>query len=61
MDIERMEHEAYANFPQDYPAYLDTSVLDELRASDYNRLDDQQHMYLDYTGAGLYGSSQVRS
>jgi len=55
-----MEHEAYANFLQDYPVYLETAVLDELRASDYNRLDHQQHTYLDYTGAGLYGRSQVQ-
>ena len=59
-NITGTEREAYANFLQDYPAYLGTAVLDNLRASDYSRLDDQQHTYLDYTGAGLYGASQVR-
>jgi selenocysteine lyase/cysteine desulfurase len=54
------EREAYANFREDYPAYQGTAILDDLRASDYSRLDDQQHTYLDYTGAGLYGGSQVR-
>lgn len=33
-------------------------VLDELRAREYARLNGQ--VYLDYTGAGLYASSQVR-
>ena len=54
------EREAYENFLHDYPAYPGTAILDELRASDYRRLDDQQHTYLDYTGAGLYGTSQVQ-
>jgi selenocysteine lyase/cysteine desulfurase len=34
-------------------------VLDELRARDYGRLDAQGQVYLDYTGSGLYGDSQV--
>ena len=35
-------------------------VLDELRASDFARLDAGGHVYLDYTGAGLYADSQLR-
>ena len=54
------QREAYENFLHDYPDYPGTAILDELRESDYRRLDDQQHTYLDYTGAGLYGSSQVQ-
>jgi selenocysteine lyase/cysteine desulfurase len=42
-----------------YPAYADTSILDELRRSDYPRLDRHQHVYLDYTGGGLYADSQL--
>jgi selenocysteine lyase/cysteine desulfurase len=34
--------------------------LDSLRASDYFRLDQLGHVYLDYTGAGLYGASQIQ-
>jgi selenocysteine lyase/cysteine desulfurase len=44
-----------------YPAYADTSALDELRRTDYPRLDQQQHAYLDYTGGGMYADSQLRA
>jgi selenocysteine lyase/cysteine desulfurase len=35
--------------------------FEQLRRSDYARLDDRDEVYLDYTGAGLYGESQVRA
>jgi selenocysteine lyase/cysteine desulfurase len=35
-------------------------LLDELRATDFARLDRDHHVYLDYTGGGLYASSQLR-
>lgn len=41
------------------PSYLATRKLDQLRARDYARLDAQGQVYLDYTGAGLYGVSQI--
>lgn len=31
-----------------------------LRRREFSRLDEQGHVYLDYTGAGLYAESQVR-
>jgi molybdenum cofactor sulfurtransferase len=34
--------------------------LDDLREAEYSRLDHLRHVYLDYTGAGLYAASQVR-
>lgn len=43
-----------------YPEYADTAVLDELRRTDYARLDAQGQAYLDYTGGGVYADSQVR-
>lgn len=43
-----------------WPEYRTTEALDELRARDYARLDALGEVYLDYTGACLYGSSQVR-
>ncbi len=43
-----------------WPEYASTEALDELRARDYSRLDQLGQVYLDYTGAGLYGASQVR-
>ena len=50
----------YARFLQQYPEYAGTSALDDLRASEYSRLDAQGHAYLDYTGGGLYADSQIR-
>lgn len=41
-----------------YPEYAKTSLLDELRASEYGYLDEQGHVYLDYTGAGLAAHAQ---
>ncbi len=51
---------AYRDFLRDFPSYSATSRLDELRATDYERLDRLGHVYLDYTGGGLYGASQIR-
>jgi selenocysteine lyase/cysteine desulfurase len=52
--------EAQAAFEQQYPTFATTRVLDELRATDYARLDAQEHVYLDYTGGGLYAERQLR-
>jgi len=41
-------------------AYRATAAIDELRATDYARLDRADWVYLDYTGAGLYAESQIR-
>ncbi|MEZ4671930.1 MAG: aminotransferase class V-fold PLP-dependent enzyme [Anaerolineae bacterium] len=38
-----------------------TISFDELRASEFSRLDAGGHVYLDYTGGGLYAESQVRA
>ncbi len=51
---------AFAQFLAGHPAYSATSTLDELRASEYGRLDSQKQTYLDYTGGGLHAASQVR-
>jgi selenocysteine lyase/cysteine desulfurase len=50
-----------AVFRQTYPEYEVTRHLDELRATEYARLDKLGHIYLDYTGGGLYAESQVRA
>ena len=42
------------------PEYAATAVLDDLRRTDYSRLDAEDHVYLDYTGGGMYADSQVR-
>jgi molybdenum cofactor sulfurtransferase len=49
-----------AEFLERYPEYAATVHLDELRATEYRRLDDARHVYLDYTGGSLYAESQVR-
>jgi molybdenum cofactor sulfurtransferase len=50
----------YESFLQAYPTYRATTKLDDLRATEYARLDRQGHVYLDYTGGGLYAESQLR-
>jgi selenocysteine lyase/cysteine desulfurase len=52
---------AQAEFLQQYPEFATTAFLDDLRASDYARLDKGDHVYLDYTGGGLYAESQIRT
>jgi molybdenum cofactor sulfurtransferase len=53
--------EAEAAFRRSAPAYAATCQLDTLRATEYARLDRAGHVYLDYTGGGLYAESQVRA
>src|SRR5262245_43153025 len=40
--------------------YRATAALDDLRTQEYARLDAGNHVYLDYTGGGLYAESQLR-
>ena len=47
----------YQQFLKKYPAYEATQLLDELREKDFQRLDEQDHTYLDFTGGQLYGKS----
>ncbi|MFN2119527.1 MAG: aminotransferase class V-fold PLP-dependent enzyme, partial [Anaerolineales bacterium] len=50
----------FASFLRRYPSYAGTGVIDELRAAEYARLDSGEHIYLDYTGGGLYADVQLR-
>ncbi len=36
------------------------TLFEELRSTEYQRLDDDGHVYLDYTGGGLFAASQLR-
>jgi molybdenum cofactor sulfurtransferase len=36
------------------------AAIDELRGTEFSRLDRGGHVYLDYTGGGLYAESQLR-
>ncbi len=47
-------------FEREHPSFAETRLLDELRASEYSRLDELGHIYLDYTGGGLYADAQLR-
>lgn len=51
---------AYDAFLQKFPTFRQTQRLDELRASEYARLDRTGQIYLDYTGGGLYAESQIK-
>lgn len=50
----------YQIFIDSYPEYNSTLHIDTLRKEDYSRIDQAKHVYLDYTGAGLYAESQVK-
>ena len=36
------------------------TLFEKLRSTEYQRLDDDGHVYLDYTGGGLFAASQLR-
>ena len=58
--LQSFEQEAAA-FNERCPAYLRTAPIDKLRQREYSRLDHLGHIYLDYTGGGLYSEQQVRA
>jgi len=50
----------FADFLKRYPAFDSIPLLNTLRRREYKRLDQQGHVYLDYTGGGLYPESLVQ-
>ncbi|MGL4648327.1 MAG: aminotransferase class V-fold PLP-dependent enzyme, partial [Caldilineaceae bacterium] len=52
--------QAEADFLRLFPAYAGTAHIDHLRATEYARLDADDHVYLDYTGGSLYAIAQVQ-
>jgi selenocysteine lyase/cysteine desulfurase len=52
--------EAFRGFSSSYPEYAAAGSVDALRAREFGRLDRLGHVYVDYTGGGLYAESQVR-
>jgi molybdenum cofactor sulfurtransferase len=50
----------FVSFLRVYPTYPTTHMIDDLRATEYARLDIGGHIYLDFTGGGLYADSQLR-
>ena len=51
--------DSYQAFLQRYPEFAATDAIDRLRETEYRRLDEQGHTYLDYTGGSLHAASQV--
>ncbi|KAI9041886.1 PLP-dependent transferase [Aspergillus affinis] len=51
-------HRTMGGILDSYPEYQSTVVLDKLRETEYSYLDEQDHLYLDYTGAGLAAKAQ---
>jgi selenocysteine lyase/cysteine desulfurase len=49
-----------ARVPSIGEEYESTAVLDELRTTEYAYLDETAHVYLDYAGAGLPATAQLR-
>ena len=52
--------DGYSAFVERHPSFNQTALLDEWRETQYNRLDANGQIYLDYTGGGLYSESQLR-
>jgi len=50
----------FETFLKQYPTYEKTESIDALRKKDYSRLDRGEHIYLDYTGGGIYAESQIQ-
>src|SRR5262245_56858823 len=50
---------AEAAFLAANPRFAATASVDALRRTDYRRIDAAGEVYLDYTGGGLYGESQL--
>lgn len=48
-----------ADFASLCPDFAATGVLDDLRRSEFARLDRDGHVYLDFTGGGLYSERQI--
>ena len=51
----------YNQFLDLYPAFSSTSIIDEIRAKEFSRLERHHQVYLDYTGGSLYSDSQVQT
>src|SRR5512143_2694943 len=50
----------FGAFLKAFPSYRETQIIDDLRRTQYARLDAGEHVYLDYTGGGLYAESQLQ-
>lgn len=51
---------AFQEFLKANPEFESTTVSNDLRRTDYGRLDRLGQVFLDYTGGGLYADSQIK-
>jgi molybdenum cofactor sulfurtransferase len=51
---------AYKAFLKAFPEYKLTNTLDDLRASDFSRLDHTGETYVDFMGGGIHPESLIR-
>jgi molybdenum cofactor sulfurtransferase len=57
-EIDQMS-DGFSAFVESYPSFNHTRILDEWRETQYNRLDANGQIYLDFTGGGLYSEMQL--
>ncbi len=50
----------FSEFIKRFPEYGNMKSIDDLRKTEYSRLDRLGQIYLDYTGGGLYSEKQVK-
>eukprot|EP01018_Ginkgo_biloba_P016084 Gb_37045 [translate_table: standard] len=51
-------HDAYAKLTQIYPKYEESQHADDIRAKEYNHLQQNDHVCMDYFGFGLFSHLQ---
>jgi selenocysteine lyase/cysteine desulfurase len=51
--------QAFEAFTANYPCYRDTAAVDDWRSKEFSRLDENEQIYLDYTGGSLFAQSQL--
>ena len=54
-------HAAEARFLSEFPDFDPDGTFAALRREEYGRLDDEDQVYLDYTGGGLHAASQIEA
>ncbi len=57
---DRDQEAEMAAFLQRHPSFPAPEALGRLRSEEFGRLDELGHVYVDYTGGGLFGASQLR-
>lgn len=59
MSVSTIQNYSDTDFKLRFPEYGNTKIIDELRSTEYARLDKTKQVYLDYTGGSLYAQSQL--